>query len=398
MKTRVTKLSTRAKVIAIIIAALVMSAPAAYLAEAGQGSDTIKASGVLEDEKVAVSVPPELALLGMDMSKAPSSSGGFSGNTSKLLKPVGIVENLSIENGSNVKQGDVLLSVAEKMAAENLKKAQAQYDMVSATIDSLIESRNDLSKKKSDLNKAEADLKANRSKAISDFDKKYAAGQANIKQMQEQLTALKSYGGNPAQIAQLEAAIAQASAGLEAGKRRFNQGLTKINQGLEKISDGKSQINEGSTELARKTVVLEQRKAQAEAGLQLARDILGATKIRAASFGTVAELKVGDGSVLYPGQQLMSIIRTDKLKLDIYIPIDRIGQVRKGDPVSVTVDASPEEVFKGNVTEIGGKAIFAPSNITTDELELLRVFKVTVEVDNKDGILKAGMPADVRIN
>ncbi len=398
MKIRVTILPMRTKIIAVVAASLIMAASVAYLAEAGQGGGTIKASGVLEYEKVAVSVPSELALLGVDMSKASSSSNGSSSNTSKLLKPVGVAENLNIEDGSKVKHGDVLLSVGEEMANKNLKKAQAQYDIVSATVDGLTESRNDLSNKRSDLNKTEADLRASRAKAISNFNKSYSEGQANIKQMQDQLVVLKAHGGNPAQIARFEAAIEQASAGLAAGKQQFDAGLARMNRGLKKISSGKNQIDEGDTKLARKVAILEKRKTQAEVGLQLARDILDATKIRATGSGIVAELKVDEGSVLYPGQQLMSIIRTDKLKLDIYIPLEKVKQVKKGDPVKVTVDASPEEIFRGNVTEISGKAIFAPSNITTDELELLRVIKVTVEVDNKDGILKAGMPADIRIN
>ncbi len=398
MKIRVTILPMRTKIIAVVAASLIMAASVVYLAEAGQGGGTIKASGALEYEKVAVSVPSELALLGVDMSKASLSSNGSSSNTSKLLKPVGVAENLNIEDGSKVKHGDVLLSVGEEMANKNLKKAQAQYDIVSATVDGLTESRNDLSNKRSDLNKTEADLRASRAKAISNFNKSYSEGQANIKQMQDQLVVLKAHGGNPAQIAQFEAAIEQASAGLAAGKQQFDAGLARMNRGLKKISSGKNQIDEGDTKLARKIAILEKRKTQAEAGLQLARDILDATKIRATGSGIVAELKVDEGSVLYPGQQLMSIIRTDKLKLDIYIPLEKVKQVKKGDPVKVTVDASPEEIFRGNVAEISGKAIFAPSNITTDELELLRVIKVTVEVDNKDGILKAGMPADIRIN
>ncbi|MCL6472013.1 MAG: HlyD family secretion protein [Firmicutes bacterium] len=391
MRNKILGLSIKAKIIALIVAAVLISASLAIFVEAGQGSRAIAASGVLGAERVAVSVPTDLALLVAVTDKIPSNS------MTKQLMPVGTVNSLKIEPGSHVKKGDVLLTVSEEMALQNLNKAQAQYDNLSATIDSLNDSRNDLSKKRSDLDTNEASLRANRAKAINDFNEKYAAGQAQIKQLEAQLAALKTKGGNPAQIAQLEATISQARAGQEAGKKQFDKALGQMDLGLAKISQGKRQIDEGNSALARKIALLEKRRVQAETGLALARRIVDSTKIRAGASGMITEMRIAEGSVLYPGQRLMSIIQTDKLRIDLYIPLDRIKEVRIGDPAEALVDAAPDVVFKGKVVEIGQKAIFAPSNITTDELELVRVVKVTVEIGNKQGILKAGMPVDVKI-
>jgi len=102
--------------------------------------------------------------------------------------------------------------------------------------------------------------------------------------------------------------------------------------------------------------------------------------------------------VVYPGQTVMSIVRTRTLRLAIYVPLDEVGTVKNGDSVDVEVDAAPGQVFEGKVIGVGGKATFAPSNMTTDRLELVRVVKVIVEVVNKNGVLKAGMPADVSVH
>ncbi|MBI4733357.1 MAG: efflux RND transporter periplasmic adaptor subunit, partial [Rubrobacteridae bacterium] len=60
-------------------------------------------------------------------------------------------------------------------------------------------------------------------------------------------------------------------------------------------------------------------------------------------------------------------------------------------------DGAPLNAFVGSVVAVGERAEFAPSDMATTEPELLKVVKVTLEVENKKGVLKAGMPADVMI-
>jgi multidrug resistance efflux pump len=87
----------------------------------------------------------------------------------------------------------------------------------------------------------------------------------------------------------------------------------------------------------------------------------------------------------------------DEVTLVIYIPENRIGQIQIGQPVEVSVDSFPGEVFTGRVATIAGEAEFTPRNVQTQEERVNLVFAVKVVIPNPDYALKPGMPADVVI-
>jgi len=382
----------------VVLIAIIAIAAYAFFAEAGIRRSSVEASGVLKEDEAIVSIPPELALLTMGEDQKQGASPELSTGKPKSLKPVGAIYKVNVVPGDLVKEGDVLLRVAETEASNNLRKVQAQYDLVSATIESLSDKKDELQDRKSDLESKESTLKANRAKMVNEFNAKYSSGKAGIDQMNKQLSQLKSSGSDQATIAKLEAQIEQATADLEAGRKQFNSALGEIDNGLDTISDAKKKIDDGAKELSDRADVFNKVKKQAEVALAMAKNIVSETEVKATGNGRITGFKVMEGSVVYPGQRVVSIAREEKLKLDIYIPLKDIGRVKKGDPAEVKVDAKPGRVFRGEVVQIGGKAIFAPSNITTDELELVKVVKVVIEVENENGFLKAGMPADVRIN
>ncbi len=447
----------KTKAVAVGIASLLIALSLVFFAEAGQGRNadnvSITTSGALEDDKKAICVPVELALIGMEQGKQAKSLSGTA-----APKPVGMVRDIKVEPGDIVKRGDMLFTVDDTLAKQNLRKAQSQYDAIEATLDSLGGSRSDISSKKADLNQAESTLASKRAEAKQTFAAKYAEGQAKVAGLKSKLASVtaglaqareglsavtqaeeaaqQALAGaqalpdsDPAkpqkvarakgalegvlqQKAQLTATIGQlsaakarlaqgasaATAGLAQGKRQFNQGLAKMDQAQAKIAEGKTKISEGVSKLSRKIELLKRRRDQAEVGVRIASQVLDATSVRASTSGRVIAIKVSEGSVVFPGQTVMSIVRTRALKLTVYVPLDEAGTVKNGDSVDVEVDAAPGQVFEGKVIGVGGKATFAPSNMTTDRLELVRVIKVIVEVVNKDGVLKAGMPADVSVH
>ena len=447
----------KTKAIAVGVASLLIALSLVFFAEAGQGRNAVKVSittsGALEDEKNAVSVPAELALIGMEQGK---QAQPLSVRTSQ--KPVGVVKDVKVEPGDFVKRGDVLFTVDDTLAKQNLKKAQAQYDTIEATLDSLGASRSDISSKRADLNRAEATLKSKRAEAKQTFAAKYTEGQTKVAGLKSKLASVTaglakareglssvtqaedaaqqslaaaqalpdSDPAKPQKVAQakgmlegvlqkkaqLTATIGQmstakaklakgigaATAGLAQGKQRFNQGLAKMDQAQAKIAEARTKISEGVSKPSRKIELLKRRRDQAEVGVRIARQALDATTVRASTSGNITAIRISEGSVVYPGQTVMSIVRTRTLRLAIYVPLDEVGTVKNGDSVDVEVDAAPGQVFEGKVIGVGGKATFAPSNMTTDRLELVRVVKVIVEVVNKNGVLKAGMPADVSVH
>ena len=71
-----------------------------------------------------------------------------------------------------------------------------------------------------------------------------------------------------------------------------------------------------------------------------------------------------------------------------------VGQVRVGQAVAVTADPFPDRVFYGVVVSTNQRAEFTPRNVQTQRDRLNLVFGVKIRVDNPQGELKPGMPAD----
>jgi len=81
----------------------------------------------------------------------------------------------------------------------------------------------------------------------------------------------------------------------------------------------------------------------------------------------------------------------------IYLTEREIGRVRLGDAADVEIDAFPGRPFPGKVTYISPEAEFTPKNVQTKEDRVKLVFGVKVEIENREGLLKPGLPADAAI-
>jgi HlyD family secretion protein len=62
------------------------------------------------------------------------------------------------------------------------------------------------------------------------------------------------------------------------------------------------------------------------------------------------------------------------------------------------VDGYPARRFPGRITEIASAAEFTPRNVQTRKERVTLVFRIKIAVDNPEGILKPGMPADADID
>ena len=95
-----------------------------------------------------------------------------------------------------------------------------------------------------------------------------------------------------------------------------------------------------------------------------------------------------------PGKTLATIADLDDLKVSVYIPETRIGEVRLGQKAIVYVDSS-DTAFDAEVTFISSNAEFTPSNIETKDQRVKLVYEVRVKLTGGGDVLKPGMPVDV---
>lgn len=111
--------------------------------------------------------------------------------------------------------------------------------------------------------------------------------------------------------------------------------------------------------------------------------------------GSVVARSVEPGETALPGASLLTISRLDQLNITVYVPEDRYGAISLGQAAQVKVDSFPGVFFPSSVIHIADQAEFTPRNVQTAEGRRTTVFAVKLSVDDPQGRLKPGMPADV---
>ncbi len=135
--------------------------------------------------------------------------------------------------------------------------------------------------------------------------------------------------------------------------------------------------------------------AQAEAQLSLLDAQIEKLTVRAPLDGVVLTRSIQPGEIIQAGMAAMTIAQLDQLTVTVYIPENRYGEIHLGDHASLTVDSFPGETFDAVVTRISDRAEYTPRNVQTKEERQTTVYAVELAIENPQGKLKPGMPADV---
>jgi HlyD family secretion protein len=189
--------------------------------------------------------------------------------------------------------------------------------------------------------------------------------------------------------------LAQAQANLEVAKAQLANATSQKNRSDELY---KSQsITEQENEQARldyanaKSAVV-----NAQVAVDNARIQLEDTDVRAPITGTIIEKDVERGTVIASatsnvsgGTTLLKMADLKLVQVNTLVDETDIGKIQVGLPATITVDAYPNRPFEGKVLKIEPQAV-TQQNVT--------MFPVMVRIDNRDGLLKPGMNADVEIH
>jgi HlyD family secretion protein len=140
--------------------------------------------------------------------------------------------------------------------------------------------------------------------------------------------------------------------------------------------------------------VAESGVTQADAALAVSHSTLDKLSLTSPVTGTVSAQTLHAGEVALPGAPLLTVVDLQHVKLVIYVPAGRIGQVKPGQQAQVTTDSYPGRRFSGTVTHINDEGEFTPKNVQTQEERVKMVFRVEIALDNPGGALKPGMSAD----
>jgi HlyD family secretion protein len=117
-------------------------------------------------------------------------------------------------------------------------------------------------------------------------------------------------------------------------------------------------------------------------------------QLRSPISGVVTRVPLHVGEVVAAGQTAVAVADLNALEMTAYVLERDLGRVRVGQEVAVTADPFPGRSFYGVVTSTNQRAEFTPRNVQTQRDRLNLVFGVKIRVDNPQGELKPGMPAD----
>lgn len=134
---------------------------------------------------------------------------------------------------------------------------------------------------------------------------------------------------------------------------------------------------------------------RSKAVLTASRSLLEDTIIKSPISGMILSKNYENGEYVNPGAAVITVGDMLDCWVKIYIPSTHLGQIAVGTQAEVKVDSFPGRIFPGTVQEIAQQAEFTPRQSITPSERANLVFAVKVKVDNSQGILKPGMPADV---
>lgn len=113
--------------------------------------------------------------------------------------------------------------------------------------------------------------------------------------------------------------------------------------------------------------------------------------------GIVTEKLVEVGEIIAPRAPALVVVDLDRAWADVFVPEPIVPALRIGQPATVFTDAGGAGLA-GTVSNISPKAEFTPRNVQTAEERSKLVYRIRISVDNKDGILKQGMPVEAELS
>ncbi len=328
------------KFVALVVAAVAL---------AGAGYYTYKKKAASEDGKYVTQQVKQ-----GDIVSSISATGKLQAKVSVLVgtEVSGTIRQILVDYNYPVKKGQVLLKLDQELfqaqadqaranltnAQEKLREVESGRGMQRSSVKTSID------EKKATLDKAEADYRRNRALfkkgyvAQTDLDAAREAYLVDKAQYEESLAEKDKNEVTDAQIAEARASVSQAKANLRTAETNLSK--TVIRSPMDGVVIDRT-VDVGQTV--------------------------------AASFNTPNLLTIGDLSVM---QVAVSIDEAD------------VGQAKVGQEARFTVDAFPDRVFKGKLAQI----YYAPVTVQN-----VVTYTGIVEVSNKDGALRPGMTANVKV-
>jgi HlyD family secretion protein len=273
----------------------------------------------------------------------------------------GKITHLYVKEGDHVKKGQLLAQ---------LENVQPEAD-VNANRASLEAAETDAMAARAALKTSQADLV----RAQADYDRNKLDWDRAQKLFQDGLISKSDFDSRKDAWATADAGLAQAQA---------------------RVAQAKAQQDSADGHVD-----------QARATLAHYADLLKKTTYSAPFDGVITNLPVREGETVVIGIQnaegstLMTLADMSVITAEVKVDETDIVNVQLGQPADVTIDAIPDKVFHGKVSEIGDNAIVRSSGISTSQSatasDEAKDFKVVVNLQDAPQDLRPGLSTTAKI-
>jgi HlyD family secretion protein len=279
-----------------------------------------------------------------------------------------------VAEGTRVEAGAVVARLDTSDAELGLRRARAEADQAQAQqrlleagarVEDIRQAEAQAATAQAEVAAAAAELRA----AQSDVDRFEAllASNAGSRKQRDDAVARRDVARERVDAAQERVGAARENvARLKAGARR-----EEIEAARARVSGARAQMATWEKAIADATVV-------------------------APIAGIVTEKLADAGEIVQPRAPIVVVTDLDRAWANVYVDEPIVPRLRLGQRASVFTDAGGAAI-PGTVIYIASRAEFTPRNVQTAEDRSQLVYRVKIATDNKDGVLKVGMPVEAEI-
>jgi membrane fusion protein (multidrug efflux system) len=305
--------------------------------------------------------------------------------TDVSAKVSGKVSKIYIEEGQEVKAGQLLVKLDDSQYKINLEQAQAALHVAQANYQKLPDDVKSagaaVDKSVAGVTAAQASLRSSQV-ALDDAKRQLEKNKELFTSGAISEEVLKTYESN---LDKAQSNYDAAAANVEASQAGLNV----------------AQITVGSLSNSTAAVYMAQIE-QAQATYNSAKLAEDNTSVYAEFSGNVLRIPVSVGENITASQTLLTLSNLKNTWITANIDEKKISRVKVGEEVKVSIDAFPGKVFTGKVIEVGTASQSTFSLLSTDSTsgsftKVAQRIPVKIKVDSGDIILKPGMSAVVKI-
>ena len=339
-------------------------------------------------------------------------------------KVTGRIAALHVDEGTDVKRGDPLATLAAEELEAQLRQARATLQSAEAKLgQARIALRVEPITVQTQIRQAQESVRAaeERLRMLQAGSRlqEIEEGRANVKQAlarqeiarvtRDRFRGLLADGAISKQdFDRTETDLQAADAALRAARERLS--LLEEGARAEDIRMAQSDRDRAAAALeaaraaAANVDIRQQEVRVAEAAVREARANVERLETQVAELrvfapldATVLTKAAEPGEVVAANKPILLLGDLDHPWIKVYVSETALGKVRLGDAARILVDSFPGQPFQGRVTWISDQAEFTPKNIQTAEERVNLVYAVKISIQNAQRRLKAGMPADAEL-